>query len=74
MTTAQQSHRFPWGVVIASAIALVILLALGTWQVERLQWKEALIESTEQRVHEAPLPLSEMEKSTSRRDRSNIAR
>ncbi len=30
MTTAQQSHRFPWGVVIASAIALVILLALGT--------------------------------------------
>ncbi|MGX5708071.1 SURF1 family protein [Brucella lupini] len=62
MTTAQQSHRFPWGVVIASAIALVILLALGTWQVERLQWKEALIASTEQRVHEAPLPLSEMEK------------
>ncbi|MGH8010663.1 MAG: SURF1 family cytochrome oxidase biogenesis protein, partial [Candidatus Binatia bacterium] len=43
MTAAQQSRRFPWGVLIASAIALVILLALGTWQVERRQWKEALI-------------------------------
>ncbi len=62
MTAAQQSRRFPWGVLIASAIALVILLALGTWQVERLQWKEALIASTEQRIHEPPLPLSEMEK------------
>lgn len=62
MTKLQQSHRFPWGIVMASAIALVILLALGTWQVERLQWKEALIASTEQRIHEPPLPLSEMEK------------
>ena len=62
MKTAQQSRRFPWGIMISSAIALVILLALGTWQVERLQWKEALIASTEQRVHEPPLPLSEMEK------------
>lgn len=50
------------GILIASLIAFVILLALGTWQVERLQWKEALLASTQERVHEAPLPLSEMEK------------
>ncbi|MBB5703407.1 surfeit locus 1 family protein [Ochrobactrum daejeonense] len=62
MTTDRQSRRFPWGVVVASGVALAILLALGTWQVERLQWKEALIASTEQRIHEPPLPLSEMEK------------
>lgn len=60
--TLKHTSRFPWGVVIASSIALVILLALGTWQMERLQWKEALIASTEQRIHEPPLPLSEMEK------------
>lgn len=53
--------RFPWGLVIASGIALVILLMLGTWQVERLQWKEALIASTKKRIHESPLPLAEME-------------
>lgn len=62
MTLEHTTRRFPWGIVIASAIALVILLALGTWQVGRLQWKEALIASTEQRIHEPPLPLFEMEK------------
>lgn len=29
--------------------------ALGTWQVQRLQWKEALIARVEQRVHAAPV-------------------
>ncbi len=50
------------GILIASLIAFAILLALGTWQVERLQWKEALLASTQERIHEAPLPLAEMEK------------
>ncbi|MBC2884615.1 SURF1 family protein [Ochrobactrum sp. CM-21-5] len=62
MTLQQAPRRFPWGVVIASSIALVILLSLGTWQVERLIWKEALIASTQKRIHEPPLPLTEMEK------------
>ena len=62
MTERQVSRRFPWGVLIASGIALVILLALGTWQVERLYWKEALIASTNERIKEPPLPLAEMEK------------
>ncbi|SPL64702.1 SURF1 family protein [Ochrobactrum soli] len=62
MTERQASRRFPWGVLIASGIALVILLALGTWQVERLYWKEALIASTNERIKEPSLPLAEMEK------------
>lgn len=43
------------------AVALVALLvvtgfvALGTWQVQRLGWKRALIERVEQRVRAAPL-------------------
>ena len=40
-------------------IALVLfagLIALGTWQVYRLQWKLALIERVEQRVHAAATP------------------
>ncbi|MFD1197721.1 SURF1 family protein [Brucella gallinifaecis] len=62
MTQSQKPPPFPWAVLIASLIAFSILIMLGTWQVERLFWKEELIASTQQRVHEAPLPLAEMEK------------
>lgn len=42
--------------MVLAVIALVLfagLVALGTWQVYRLQWKLALIERVEQRVHAA---------------------
>jgi len=44
---------------VLGVIALVLfagLIALGTWQVYRLQWKLALIERVEQRVHAAATP------------------
>ncbi|MBV2142571.1 SURF1 family protein [Falsochrobactrum sp. TDYN1] len=62
MIQTQNPRRFPWGVLIASAVVLAILLVLGTWQVQRLLWKETLIASTQQRIHEQPLPLDAMEK------------
>src|SRR6185369_14107066 len=34
---------FPVGLTIATAIGLAILIALGVWQLQRLQWKEALL-------------------------------
>jgi surfeit locus 1 family protein len=40
-----------------AAAALVILLGLGTWQVERLKWKEALIATLEERLAAAPASL-----------------
>jgi surfeit locus 1 family protein len=41
--------------LIAVALVLIVLFAgLGTWQVQRLQWKLALIERVESRVHSAP--------------------
>ncbi|MNK70544.1 SURF1 family protein [compost metagenome] len=45
--------------VVLAVIAAVLftgLLALGTWQVYRLQWKLALIERVEQRVHAPATP------------------
>ncbi|MER8835561.1 SURF1 family protein [Mesorhizobium sp. M0909] len=43
-------------------IVFLILLALGTWQVQRLHWKEGLLETIDQRTHSAPVPLAEVEK------------
>lgn len=35
-------------------LGVVLLSALGIWQVERRTWKLALIERVEQRMHAAP--------------------
>jgi surfeit locus 1 family protein len=41
--------------------SLVILLTLGTWQVERLHWKEGLLADIAERRSADPAPLSEIE-------------
>lgn len=41
--------------------ALVALLALGTWQLHRLAWKEALIAERESQLAAPPLPLPAFE-------------
>lgn len=40
-------RRFPWLLTIASAAAFAVLIMLGVWQVQRLQWKEGLIAAAE---------------------------
>lgn len=42
-----------------TAVTVAVLLALGTWQVQRLQWKNALIAKVEARVGADPVPLDE---------------
>lgn len=52
------------GDVLVAALALAVfavLIALGFWQVQRLQWKEALIATIEERVNAPPQPLSKIE-------------
>jgi len=41
--TTERRGGIPVGLTAAVAIALAILLALGTWQVQRLQWKQHLL-------------------------------
>ena len=53
--------RFPWLVALLGGFAFITLLALGTWQVQRLQWKEALIATIEARRSAEPQPLAEIE-------------
>jgi surfeit locus 1 family protein len=45
------------GLTIACVILFAILCGLGTWQLERLQWKLALIARVNSHMATAPLPL-----------------
>jgi surfeit locus 1 family protein len=37
------ARGFPFGLTIFTAICLAILISLGVWQLQRLQWKETLL-------------------------------
>jgi surfeit locus 1 family protein len=43
MTTEPERRGFPVGLTVAVAIALAILVGLGTWQIQRLKWKEGVL-------------------------------
>ncbi|HEX8045948.1 MAG TPA: SURF1 family protein [Rhizobium sp.] len=66
MTEAAFPARRPnFFLQIAKALLLLvvfcILLALGTWQVQRLHWKEGLLADIAERQATAPVPLSVIE-------------
>jgi surfeit locus 1 family protein len=44
---------------LCSAAALAVLIGLGVWQLQRLQWKEGLIAEIEARSHAEPISLKE---------------
>lgn len=48
--------------LLLSLPALLILLGLGTWQMQRLAWKEDLIAKIEARAHAPSVSLAEIEK------------
>lgn len=43
-------------------IVFLVLIGLGTWQVERLSWKEGLIATIDQRMNASPAALAEVER------------
>ncbi|MQB43906.1 SURF1 family protein [Rhizobium sp. ICMP 5592] len=49
------------GKALILLVALAILLVLGTWQVERLHWKEGLLADIAERQSAPPVPLSAIE-------------
>lgn len=56
----QRSRTLRVVLVLAAGVMFAGFFALGTWQVFRLQWKLALIERVDQRVHGAPVPAPSM--------------
>jgi surfeit locus 1 family protein len=59
--TMAARRKLPVFTGIAVLIALAILISLGTWQVERLHWKEGLIADIAARRGSAPVPLANIE-------------
>lgn len=57
MTT--KLRQLLWPGVMAAAM-LAVLLALGTWQVKRLQWKRQILAQIAQAEAAAPIPLAAM--------------
>ncbi|WP_245515158.1 SURF1 family protein [Jiella endophytica] len=43
-------------------LGIAILFGLGTWQVERLFWKEGLLAEIDQRTHQAPVGIDALRK------------
>ncbi|TAJ72259.1 MAG: SURF1 family protein [Phenylobacterium sp.] len=41
--TTERRRGFPVGLTVATVVALAILLVLGTWQLQRLHWKQGLL-------------------------------
>ncbi|MDN3275654.1 SURF1 family protein [Frankia sp. RB7] len=52
-----RTARLSLWLTILSLTAVVVLIALGVWQVERRAWKLALIDRVEQRVQAAAQPI-----------------
>ncbi|MBI1366280.1 MAG: SURF1 family protein [Alphaproteobacteria bacterium] len=53
------TFEFRPALTISAAIAVVILISLGVWQLERRVWKLDLIARAEARVKETPIPFEE---------------
>ena len=51
-----------WTTYLVALVALCVLIGLGTWQVQRLHWKETLLADIEARRTSAPMELADVEK------------
>ena len=54
-------RRTPWPLLLATLFGLVILLSLGVWQVERLQWKQGLLAELAAKATAEPVDLATAE-------------
>ena len=58
-STSYRAKREPWitPTIIVVGCIPILTFALGTWQVQRLKWKVALIDELEEKLEREPIPL-----------------
>lgn len=59
-SSEHHGRRF-WIALVLLPVALAVLVSLGTWQVQRLYWKQDLLASIEQRRQSEPLDVTGVE-------------
>jgi surfeit locus 1 family protein len=58
----ERNRRRSWtGLLVPAVLAFAVLVALGTWQLQRKTWKEGLIAALDERLAAAPAALPESE-------------
>lgn len=60
MISGAMTKRFPVGLTITAAVALAILIALGVWQLYRLQWKLGVLARRDALIAAEPRPLDQV--------------
>ncbi len=60
--TGREQAPLGWPAYVLAFAAFAVLIALGTWQMQRLGWKEELLATIEARRTAAPLDLGDVEK------------
>lgn len=58
----EKRKKFPVSLTILAIIIMAVLLSLGTWQVNRLEWKQQLLADIDQKLLSPPLQFDEVEK------------
>ena len=54
----KKHFHFRFWPTLLTAIMLAVLLGLGTWQVQRLHWKQNLLAEIDARIHAAPVDVA----------------
>ncbi|MGE0283447.1 MAG: SURF1 family protein [Rhizobiaceae bacterium] len=57
-TASPRSRRLA---LIGGVLAFIVLIGLGTWQIQRLHWKEALLATIAERMAAPPLSVADIE-------------
>lgn len=60
MTAEATRARFPFGLTLVALLAFALLCGLGVWQVQRMQWKNGLIDQAEAAAALPAAPLVEV--------------
>ena len=59
---ASLRQGFPWLLIACALPALIALVMLGNWQVQRLAWKQDLLATIDARVNVDPVPVARVER------------